>query len=337
MRYHHFLWHNLRELWPTIDNTTQEAITKLGWAPPRPSLIYAKDGSTSANEENSSGEDFLYMHKQMVKETNKILAQVNGTYQKVVGFSSFPKPDDPDYPVPCNYVIPGEENVGFTELVKSTKTDDFYHNQVVPTEQSLRDPENLRKMSLGLYGARLEYSIHQWMHLRLSKKTPYGVRVPAWNPVPEIDEKWEDLSYQWLADTFSSHVNPIFWRIHGWVEDRIEDWRLANGLEEIQWNNTWEGGPSANVADLFKIGLNSELAKKDPPAKNSTSNDDGEAGMGDMGDGDGGRLLQEGEMDGMDMSSVETMEQVMKLLMTATNCQEASLYKPVRLTPFVQT
>jgi len=39
MRYHHFLWHNLRENWNRIKPETQHAISKLGWAPPRPSFI----------------------------------------------------------------------------------------------------------------------------------------------------------------------------------------------------------------------------------------------------------------------------------------------------------
>lgn len=319
MRYHHFLWHNLRELWPTIDNATQKAIADLGWEPPRPSLKYAEDGTSTANEENFSGEDFLYMHKQMVKETNRILAEVNGPYQKVVGFPQFPAPNDPDYPVPCNYTIPGEGNVGFTQLIVGTKTDDFYYNTIVPTEKAVKDPENLRKMNLGQLGSRLEYSVHQWMHLRFSKKTPYDIRVPAWNPVPEIDEKWEDLSYQWLADTFSSQVNPIFWRIHGWVEDRLEDWRVANGLDEIPWEHTWEGGPASTISDLFAVGLKSDLAKQDP---SPPVNEDGD-----------NRLLQE-EEDHMGMHNVKTMEQVIQLLMTATGCKESSIYKKVNVTPF---
>jgi len=31
-----------------------------------------------------------------------------------------------------------------------------------------------------------------------------------------------------LGDFYSSHVNPVFWRLHGWVDDRIEDWFAAH-------------------------------------------------------------------------------------------------------------
>lgn len=57
-----------------------------------------------------------------------------------------------------------------------------------------------------------------------------------------IDPKWDDPSYNYLGDTYSSHVNPIFWKLHGWVDDRIEDWKNANGIVgQIQWKGTWVG------------------------------------------------------------------------------------------------
>ena len=36
----------------------------------------------------------------------------------------------------------------------------------------------------------------------------------------------------YLGEFFSSHVNPLFWRLHGWVDYRIEDW--FNAHESIQ-------------------------------------------------------------------------------------------------------
>ena len=43
----------------------------------------------------------------------------------------------------------------------------------------------------------------------------------------DFDPKWLDPEYSYLGETFSSHVNPIFWRLHGWVNDRIDDWYRA--------------------------------------------------------------------------------------------------------------
>ncbi len=45
-----------------------------------------------------------------------------------------------------------------------------------------------------------------------------------------------------MGDTYSSHLNPIFWKLHGWVGDRIEDWCVAHGLDEIPRTGTWVGG-----------------------------------------------------------------------------------------------
>ena len=40
----------------------------------------------------------------------------------------------------------------------------------------------------------------------------------------DIDKKWDDEKYDYLGDFHSSHVNPIFWKLHGWVDDCIEFW-----------------------------------------------------------------------------------------------------------------
>jgi hypothetical protein len=44
----------------------------------------------------------------------------------------------------------------------------------------------------------------------------------------DVDPRFDDPAYDWLADFYSSHVNPIFWKLHGWVDARIDDWMKAN-------------------------------------------------------------------------------------------------------------
>ena len=44
----------------------------------------------------------------------------------------------------------------------------------------------------------------------------------------DTDSKWDNPKYDYLGDFYSSHVNPLFWRLHGWVDDRIEDWYNAH-------------------------------------------------------------------------------------------------------------
>ena len=48
----------------------------------------------------------------------------------------------------------------------------------------------------------------------------------------DFDDKWSDQKYDYLGEFYSSHVNPIFWRLHGWVDDRIEDWFNAYDASE---------------------------------------------------------------------------------------------------------
>ena len=40
--------------------------------------------------------------------------------------------------------------------------------------------------------------------------------------------RWFREENDFLGDPFSSHVNPVFWRFHGWIDDRIEDWYRAH-------------------------------------------------------------------------------------------------------------
>jgi hypothetical protein len=36
-------------------------------------------------------------------------------------------------------------------------------------------------------------------------------------------------------------VNNVFWKLHGWVDERIDRWAEANNVDEIEWTGTWEG------------------------------------------------------------------------------------------------
>lgn len=251
MRYHHFLWHNLRDNWLNLDASTQHAIAKCGWAPPRPSAFYRDNGDQIVMEENDSGEDFLYMHRQMVILVNKLVA---GTpYGKVTGWSWCPAPGDTKWPVPEPYELPGDP--GFTATITRAKTDDFFFNVMQPMEEDLNDEDNMRAWSLGKFGAKIEFTVHNWLHMRFSELHPeIGARPPTASPSPNIDSKYDDPDYRWLGDTYGSHVNPVFWRIHGWVDNKIEQWRKANGLDNITWKGTWEGGPMETIEDLFVAG-----------------------------------------------------------------------------------
>lgn len=229
-RMHHYLFHEVRNNWLSYSDAVRQQLTALGWMPPRPAL----DAQGNAMQENNSGEDFLYMHRQMIARVNAMLAQANSPdYPKIVGWNPVPAPGDADYPVPPVW----------DPSVSDVKSDDFYTNNILVWEQQYTDPNNLSQWTLGELGSRLEFSIHNAMHMRWSSQP--GMNRPDADPTqPDatISTAFDDPSYDFLGDTYSSHVNAIFWKLHGWIDNRIEDWKVANGITgEPNWVGTWMG------------------------------------------------------------------------------------------------
>jgi hypothetical protein len=50
---------------------------------------------------------------------------------------------------------------------------------------------------------------------------------PAVRVEYDIDPKWDAAEYDYLGDFHSSHVNPILWKLHGWIDDCIGVWQAA--------------------------------------------------------------------------------------------------------------
>jgi hypothetical protein len=55
-----------------------------------------------------------------------------------------------------------------------------------------------------------------------------GGPVPMGRNQADFASRWFEPENDFLGDPFSSHVNPVFWRFHGWIDDRIEDWFRAH-------------------------------------------------------------------------------------------------------------
>ena len=69
------------------------------------------------------------------------------------------------------------------------------------------------------------------MHIRWSappRDPETNALLPLGRPDEDISDRWDNPKYDWLGEFYSSHVNPIFWRLHGWIDDRIEDWASAH-------------------------------------------------------------------------------------------------------------
>ncbi|MFP5318881.1 MAG: Tat pathway signal protein [Acidimicrobiia bacterium] len=238
VRMHHLLWHEVRNGWLFYDDQTRRDLRALGWEPPRPARRPRPDGRPQVILDNFSGEDFLFMHRQMIAAVNEVLAAAGQPdYPRVKGWSPVPRPGDADYPVPPAWETGDAQ---FDAFLVKVKSDQEFEDSFVPWEQDYTDPARLRQWTLGELGARLEFTIHNQMHMRWSEESEMR---PDADPTATttIDTRWDDPSYDWLGDTYSSHVNHHFWKLHGWVDDRIEDWCRANDVEEIDWVGTWVG------------------------------------------------------------------------------------------------
>lgn len=244
-RYKHYLWHNIRDNWLFFTPATQQQLTALGWGAPRPARNRDASGNIIAMTDNNSGEDFLYMHRQMMRKVNEIIALNNETQGPVTGWKTVPGPTDLDFPVPANFIIPG--NPSATASTNSIKTASHYTNTMKPYENYFKDPNQLRQMTLGQLGSRLENTMHAWMHIRWCGQSLYGYRPGSLTTIPQVDIKWDNPQYNWMLDSYGSHLDPIFWKLHGWIDDRVEDWMKAKGLTSITWTGTWEGGPIENI------------------------------------------------------------------------------------------
>jgi hypothetical protein len=240
-RLHHWLWHEVRLNWRQYPRDVQLKLEELGWKPPRPVL----DDRGLPDLTNDSGEDFLYMHRQMIGDVNAVLATAaDPSYPRVQGWLMPPPPEHPDYPVPPPWFDPEGQapNALPLDRLQWIKSDMFYEKRFKFWQRLFTDPAFLRGLGLGSLGIMIEWTIHAAMHLRWAAN-PASSRPDPEPTAPEtIAPEWDDPRYEFLADTYSSHVNPIFWRLHGWIDDRIEDWKLANGIFGSDfWKATWIG------------------------------------------------------------------------------------------------
>jgi len=92
-------------------------------------------------------------------------------------------------------------------------------------DSEFKDQAYLRSITLGELGARMELSVHNQMHIRWSAFPSSGTFL---RPETDIDPSWDVPGYDTLFDEYSSHTNPVFFRLHKWLDNRIEDWAAAH-------------------------------------------------------------------------------------------------------------
>jgi hypothetical protein len=240
-RLHHQLWHASRDNWDNLSDAKKEALRSLDWQP-GPKQKERPTGSADLFK-NGAGEDFFYMHRRMVTDVRKL-------DRNIKSWRSLPQPapladfapqrrieqigNMDGFALPPAWIVPGD--VATTHWLADLRQTSTLYGKFQAWERQYTDPDFLATVSLGELGSRIEFSIHNWMHMRWASVTrdfssdplKRGIPIPEGRQPLDFDGKWFAPEYDHLGETFSSHVNPIFWRLHGWVDDRIDDWFRAH-------------------------------------------------------------------------------------------------------------
>lgn len=221
----HAIWHGARNGWLGLNDDQRRQITELGWAPPRPSTT-----ASGPIINNGSGEDFLFMHRQMIIMVNETATKAKA--DPIRGWVEIPAPvldtNFDGFQVPPTWDGPSPRT---NRRIAALKTDTYFWSRMRWWDREFKNPQYLRQLRLDELGSLLEYTVHNDMHMRwasIPRDPVTGETVPAGRDPSDISTKWDNPIYDFLGEFYSSHVNPVFWRLHGWIDDRINDWYAAH-------------------------------------------------------------------------------------------------------------
>ncbi|WP_347901167.1 PvdJ/PvdD/PvdP-like protein [Pseudomonas purpurea] len=234
-RLFHQLWHASRDKWHTLSEEKRGALRGIGWQPgPRDQ---ERDARGPRKDRNGSGIDFFFMHRHMLGTARSM--------QDIASWSSFPMPqpelerdrqgfaryfDNHDgFALPPTWMA--EDDADYSQWVSDIKAPETYHSNFQVWESQYRDPRYLSKLTLGQFGSEIELGLHDWLHMRwasVPRDPSNGAPVPMARDPADFSARWFHPENDFLGDPFSSHVNPVFWYFHGWIDDRLEDWFRAH-------------------------------------------------------------------------------------------------------------
>jgi hypothetical protein len=240
----HATWHTVRGQWPNfVDEATRTGIAGLGWGVERPPRKKRDDGNQLILD-NGAGEDFLFMHRWMIKMVRDDYA-AHGL-PPPVSWRSVPSPR-----VAQIVYAPATNPAGVVEFKRDlaasgnmvpvtdawAKSQEYFNSVMGQWESNYKSVGTLASLSLGALGNLVEFTIHNAMHNRWAtpaRDPDTGELLvdpvsgaPGSRPTFDFSDRWSSPRYDFLGEFYSSHVNPLFWRLHGWVDDRIDDWFRA--------------------------------------------------------------------------------------------------------------
>jgi hypothetical protein len=238
-RLQHAVWHTVRMRWHVLngDPDAVAAIDERGWWPKRPPFL----DTGALNLENAAGEDFLFMHRKMILMLKDVYAAAGQAAP--AGWTELPASNVAQMvykaatPAGTTGGVFDPEASGFMvppprrddEIDRMMKSPAFLSGVMRPMQRLFKSQRFLSALPLGQLGTLMEFTIHGWMHNRWMH-TEYDPESgqPIERSLYDIDPRWDDPANDHLGDFYSSHVHTTFWRLHGWIDDRITDWATVN-------------------------------------------------------------------------------------------------------------
>ena len=234
-RLFHQLWHATRDTWHALSQDKRNALRGIGWQPGQRDK--ERDARGPRKDRNGSGVDFFFMHRHMLRTARSM--------QHLPSWPAFPMPqpelerdragfaryfDNHDgSALPPTWLAEGDDF--YTQWLSDIKQPETYHSNFEVWESRYRDPRYLSTLTLGQFGSEVELGLHDWLHMRwasVPRDPSNGAPVPMARDPADFAARWYVAQNDFLGDPFSSHVNPVFWSFHGWIDDRLEDWFKAH-------------------------------------------------------------------------------------------------------------
>lgn len=222
----HVIWHAVAyEGWDSLGEKKKKALISKGFQAPK---------VTDQSPYGWGGENFFYMHRKMIEHVNHTLKEAG--LPCIGGFKTIPKPNDPHYP-PNSRLNSFEAR--YAEMQAEFK--------------KITDPEYLKTVSLTEFGARVQSGVHTSFHQLWNEGGDRSISVRLGDDLQfQLPSDFDASNYRSLTDTYSSAAQPIFWKLHGFVDGLLELWLKANGYDEIAevcanrsrclvWKETWVG------------------------------------------------------------------------------------------------
>lgn len=234
-RLYHWLWHATRNGWDGLTFQDRSLVQQISpnWGRHQP----------LCQPNSAAGEEFLRMHHQMIDFVRQQL--VADGQPCIFGWETPPESLDTMWPVPQGAANDSSKGPVVARLIQVWA-------------QYFNDDNYLRSKTLAEIGHLLEFSIHNNLHMRFANlPLPGDEFVPNFtNATPASLQQpsgFEGAQYRYLGNPYSAAVNPVFWKIHGYVDNVVVKWLSANGYTSIadncggdaycyQWRSRWTGG-----------------------------------------------------------------------------------------------